>query len=193
MANRIRDVQVVNHRLDPHEAELRVIVELAEMSGETQIKGRLMGPRSVYSSTVEIAYSLKEIERTNPIVLSAVIPEPCWWEPKTPFLYQGPLEVWQDGVLCDRRELSHGIRNLQWTPKGLRLNGRPFVLRGKAVESPFDEGRVRQWHDDGINVLLPTSNEALPDTGLSALADRFGFFVIDAGGFTSFGGNIGNT
>jgi beta-galactosidase/beta-glucuronidase len=39
-----------------------------------------------------------------------IIPEASWWEPKTPFLYEGPVELWQDGVLCDRREISHGIR-----------------------------------------------------------------------------------
>jgi hypothetical protein len=185
MTNRICDVHVVNHRLDPHETELRLIVEVEELTPPTQIRGRLMGPRSLYSSTVEIAYSLKEIERTNRIVLRAIIPEPSLWEPKTPFLYQGPLELWQDGALCDRRELSHGIRNLQLTAKGPRLNGLPFVLRGKAVEPPFDERQARQWHDDGINSIVMPCDPPEIAPALSALADRFGFFLMNAAAFAS--------
>ena len=102
MANRIRDFYVVNHRLDPHETELRIHVEVEELTPTTEIKGRLMGPRCVYRSTVEIAYPMRPVERiaySRRMELRVVIPEPSWWEPKTPFLYQGPLELWQDGQL----------------------------------------------------------------------------------------------
>jgi hypothetical protein len=111
MANHIRDIRIVNHRLDPHETELRITVEVEELTATTQIKGRLMGPRCVNRSTVEVAYPLREMERTEQsITLRVVIPEASWWETKMPFVYEGPLELWQDGVLCERREISHGIR-----------------------------------------------------------------------------------
>jgi beta-galactosidase/beta-glucuronidase len=185
MSNRIRNVHVVNHRLDPHETELRIIVEVEELTPTTQIKGRLMGPRNVYRSTVEVAYPLREVEHADSIVLRVVIPEASWWEPKTPFLYQGPLELWQDGILCDRRDLSHGIRNLQAAANGWRLNGRPFILRGQAVELPFDETQARQWHDDGINTLLTGIDKHPSDSDLGARADHFGFFVMDDDRFAS--------
>ena len=144
MGNRIRDVAVVNHRLDPHETELRVVVDIEGLTPTTQIKGRLIGPRNVYRSTVEVAYPLREIERGKHIVLQAFIPEACWWEPKTPFLYQGPLELWQDGLFCERVEISHGIRTVQLTSKGLRLNGRPFVLRGRIARPPCSDADARR-------------------------------------------------
>jgi hypothetical protein len=123
MANRIRDVRIINHRLDPHATELRIVVEVEELTPTTEIKGRLMGPRSVNRSTVEVAYALRPVGQTflsaeTPgrqeclphLEFRVVIPEACWWEPKTAFFYEGPVELWQDGVLCDRREISHGIR-----------------------------------------------------------------------------------
>src|ERR1043165_73087 len=136
MLNQIRDVVVLNHRLDPVATELRIHVALATLTPTTQIKGRLMGPRCLYGATVEIAYPLNEIERDNHIVLRVIIPEPNWWDPQTPFLYEGPLELWQDGQFCERREIRQGIRSLQLTSHGLKLNGRAFVLRGKLVEPP---------------------------------------------------------
>jgi beta-galactosidase/beta-glucuronidase len=188
MANRIRDIHVVNHRLDPHETELRIHVEVDELTPMTQIKGRLMGPRNVYASTVEVAYPMREVDRGRAIVMRVVIPEPSWWEPKTPFLYEGPLELWQDGELCERSKISHGICNLQKGVDGWRLNGRAYVLRGKAVELQFDEAQARQWHDDEINTLLTGVDAHQSETDLWALADRFGFFVMDEGGFAFLAG-----
>jgi hypothetical protein len=111
MTNRIIDVSVINHRLDPHETELRIHVEVENLTPTTEISGRLVGPRCAVSSTVEIAYPMREVERTpSHVVLRVVIPEANWWEPETPFLYEGPVELWQDGKFCERREISHGIR-----------------------------------------------------------------------------------
>ena len=188
MANRIRAVNVDNHRLDPHETELRVHVWVDELTPTTEIKGRLMGPRCVYRSTVEVAYPMRPVGQdaeSRHVELRVIIPEACWWEPKTPFLYQGPLELWQDGVLCERRDLSHAISNFNFQvgANGWENNGRPYALRGKAVDLSFDETQARQWHDDGINTLLTRVATSQSGSDLNALADRFGFFVMDADGF----------
>ena len=176
MTNRIRDVYVINHRLDPHETELRVLVEVEKLTPMTEIKGRLLGPRSAYASTVEIAYPLREVGRDGPIEMRVVIPEACWWEPKTPFLYQGPVELWQDGELCERVEISHGIRWVQLTSKGLRLNGKPFGLRGRLVDPEFNEGRVSALRDADMNLLLTARFDAT--LGSLGIADRLGIFVL---------------
>jgi hypothetical protein len=177
MANRIRDVHVVNYGLDPHETELRIHVELDEVTPTTQIKGRLMGPRNVYASTVEVAYPMREVERGAGIVLRVVIPEPSWWEPKTPFLYQGPLELWQNGLPGERCAISHGIRSMQLTPKGLRLNGRPCVLRVKQAEPSCSEAELRALQSAGVNAVITSIAES-DGLELWNRADRVGLFVI---------------
>ena len=176
MPNRILDLVVLNHRLDPVETELRVYVKTEHLTPGTEIRGRVLGPRCVYASTIEIAYPLREIDRSDHVELSVVIPEPSWWEPETPFLYQCPLELWQEGEACDRAALRHGIRRLQLTSKGLRLNGKPIVLRGKIVEPTLSEADARALRNDGINTLLT----AVADTGIALwdIADRLGFLAL---------------
>jgi hypothetical protein len=174
--NRIRDVVVFNHRLDPIETELHVHVKLDEMTATTEIKGRLMGPRSAHAATIEIAYPLREIERQDHVVLRAIIPESSWWEPKTPFLYEGPLELWQDGVLCERVAIRHGIRALQLTSKGLRLNGKPFLLRGKIVEPGMTEDGAKLLREAGFNALWTIV--AVADVEPWNVADRVGLFQL---------------
>lgn len=182
MLNQIRDVVVINHRLDPHETELRILVEVEQLTPTTEIRGRLMGPRSVYTSTVEIAHPIRHVGTRSDapqIELRVVITEASWWTPQSPFLYQGPLELWQDGELIERRQISHGIRSLQLTSKGLRLNGKSFLLRGKVVEPQCTETELRQWRDDGINVLLTNVYESRMEPGHWTSTDQFGLFVLE--------------
>src|SRR5947207_1064940 len=86
-------------RLTQTEAEIRFLVSTSSTGEDLHIRGRLMGPRCPYAATVEVAYPLKEIERTvgsegeTSILLRTIIPEPSMWDPQSPFLYSGPLGV----------------------------------------------------------------------------------------------------
>jgi hypothetical protein len=176
MLNRIQEITIVNRRLDPNETVLHLFVHVKNISPATEIRGRLMGPRCAYLSTVEIAYPLREVERNGSFVLTEVIiPEPSWWEPKSPLLYEGPLELWQDGQLCERNKISHAIRWLQMTSKGLKLNGRPFLLRGKVVEPTCSAMQMQQLHEAGFNTVFTTPDGACAELG--SLGDRHGLFV----------------
>lgn len=175
MTNRILDAYVLTHRADPAGAELRVVVRPEAMTPTIEIKGRLMGPRSQYATTVEIAYPYRELARTDHLVLRVLIPEPSFWEPKTPLLYEGPLELWDAGACCERITLMHGIRAVQLGDKGLRVNGRPHRVRGVSV-SHFNEHDARRWHDEEVNcVLMPARTESME---LLELCDRFGLFAL---------------
>jgi hypothetical protein len=175
MPNRILDVVVTEHRFDPAETELRVLVRAAEITPGTQVRGRLMGPRCVYASTVEIAYPFRELARTaEGIVLRVVIPEPSFWDPQSPFLYQGPVELVQDGTTCDRRDVSHGIRHVQLGAKGLRVNGKAVFLNGTS-RAPAGDAEARRLHESS-NLLVTEAYRERPE--LWDLADRMGFFVL---------------
>lgn len=176
MSNRIVDVVVVNHRLDPVETELHVHVKLDELTATAELKGRLIGPRSALASTIEIAYPLREIERAGHIVLRVVIPEPGWWSPQTPFLYEGPLELWQDGALRERITIRHGIRTLQLSAKGLRFNGKPLTIRGKMARPGFNSDDAKALHDAGFNAIGITLGAA--DISPWEIADRAGLLVL---------------
>ncbi len=176
MTNRIVDAVVLDHRLDIVETELRVLATLERVDAATQVRGRLMGPRSAWASTVEVAYPLREIARLEPnqILLRLVVPEASFWEPDTPFLYQGPLELWQGGERCDARALSHGLRRLQLTPAGLRVNGGLHNIRGVQRQSLSVED-IRVLHASGVNLVVLDAqqfSEAAP------LADRWGMLLL---------------
>ena len=106
MSNRIRNVQIAQRRWDAAEAELWVSVEPEVLTATTEVRGRLMGPRCPGVTTVEVAYPLRPLPR--PQTGQAVVidarrdPRPVAWEPQRPFVYEGPVELWQDGQKCDQ-------------------------------------------------------------------------------------------
>ncbi len=180
MSNRIHRITVRAARLDPARAEVVVSVFPERLTPATELRGRLVGPRCPYATTVEVAYPLREQARGDDpedgprLVLRAVIPEPSLWDAEAPFLYEGPLELWQDGVLCAQAALRHGLRSFHLGPRGLRWNGRQTALRGVARDR-CDRAEATRLRAAGYNVLLAPAEAA---GALADVADRFGFFLL---------------
>ena len=181
MDNRIRQITVHNGQLIPAQAEVWITVVPEYQTATTEVRGRLMGPHCSYANTVEVAYSLRPpppshtLSEKSGITMRAVIPEASLWEPQCPFLYQGLIELWQDGQRCDRMTLSHGLRYFLISERGLRLNGRTLMLHGRLVSACSDEDALT-LRQTGCNLLIvPVEADTLP---VWERADRLGFFVL---------------
>jgi hypothetical protein len=180
MDNSIRTVHLSDIRLDPAGAEVYVLLYPERLTSTTQVRGRLVGPRSPYTTTVEVPYPFREhsrqYESEGParLILRVVIPEPNFWDPQTAFLYEGPLELWQDGQLAQQRQLKHGLHVTQLGSRALHMNGKPIKVCG-IRRSKCTDHQAELLHGKGHNTLLASAveDEALWDT-----ADRWGFLVI---------------
>jgi hypothetical protein len=179
MSNRILRVEVHDRSLAPARAEVWVRVVPERVDGGTEVRGRLTGPRCAYAATVEVAYPLLPLppgarDEGTGITRRVVIPEASLWEPQSPFLYAGPVELWQDRTRCDHVVIRRGLRALTFGPRGLRLNGKPLTLRGREVRHPLDDAQAQDLRRGGCNLLMA-------DVGPAALwdmADRLGFLML---------------
>jgi hypothetical protein len=109
------------------------------------------------------------------ITRRVVIPEASLWEPQSPFLYEGRIELWHEGQCCDQASLRHGLRAIHLGPRGLRLNGKPLVLRGREVGQVSDD-EARTLRREGSNLLVARVEETADS--LWERADRLGFLVL---------------
>jgi hypothetical protein len=128
---------------------------------------------------VEVAYPLRPLPRPvegpSGLTSRVVIPEPSWWDPVSPFLYDGFIELWQDGERCDVVPVRHGLRSFNIAGQRLRLNGRPFTMCA-AEETPRSEDQALRLRQAGINTLLIPMRE---ETGsVWDLADQLGFLIL---------------
>ncbi len=166
MSNQILHVRVHDHSLDPAQAELRIAVAAGRVAPTTELRGRLTGPRCAYSTTVEVAYPLRPLPDSDGLSARVVIPEPSLWEPACPFLYEGVVELWEDGARCDQAPIRRGLRRVLLGPGGLRVNGEPMLLLGRTAVRPAD----------GFNLLLAPTADAPADVWDHA--DVQGCFVL---------------
>jgi hypothetical protein len=181
MTNRIRKCHWYPSILDPTLGEVAIAVYPERLASRTQVRGHLTGPRCPYATTIEVGYPWRETSRTYEkegephISARAVIPEPSLWEPQTPFLYEGTVELWDNGQLSDRMTIRLGLRDLRLGGRGFLLNGRPFAVHGVARER-FTLEELPELRRAGFDTLLSSLRPDQAD--LWDAADRLGFFVV---------------
>lgn len=178
MSNKLLSVEVHDRSILPSEAVLAVRVVPERLDPGTEVRGRFLGPRCRFASTIEVAYHLRpdpEGAGAGAIGMRAIIPEPSLWEPEAPHLYAGIVELWQDQSRCAVVEVRHGLRYFSLGARGLRWNGRPLPLRGVAIET-LDDDVALALRQGGYNlVVAPVSVRA---RHVWEVADRIGLAVI---------------
>ncbi|MBI5692497.1 MAG: glycosyl hydrolase family 2 [Verrucomicrobia bacterium] len=115
------------------------------------------------------------------------------WEPSTPTLYQVTLDLATRQGRRERREERIGFRSFTTERGRLCLNGRPYFLRGLAINPPnrgipeklersraFAEDYVRYLRSLNVNIIR------IPD-------DETWYDVCDELGMLVFGGNYGGS
>jgi len=128
-----------------------------------------------------VAYPWRERDRQyekegDPTLsLRVIIPEPSFWDPESPFLYEGMIELWQNKERCDQALFRQGLCTIDLGKAGLRWNGRPIRVCGVARTSCSEEEALR-LHQAGCNTILASVG---PDSSsLWELADQFGFLMF---------------
>jgi hypothetical protein len=177
LQNRLMDVELRDHRLVAAAAEVHIVAHLTTPSPTAELRGRLTGPHCAYASTIEIAYPLRPQPTTNASepIARVIVPEASFWEPQTPFLYNGSVELWDDHVCRERIAVRHGFRSLTLGPTGLKVNGRPLTLTGRRLDA-CTAAEATALRRAGVNLLATTVTpgcQSLWDQG-----DRLGFFLL---------------
>jgi hypothetical protein len=110
----IQQVTVQQKRLSSAEAELLVYVHVDHVDESTMLRGGLVGPTCVAFETVQLNFPLKPIElpnvEPNVLVGRIIIPEPNFWAPERPLIYEGNVELWQAGRCVEIKGIRAAFR-----------------------------------------------------------------------------------
>ncbi|MGD9637133.1 MAG: hypothetical protein AB7U97_27875 [Pirellulales bacterium] len=148
-----RQVEIFVGQTTP--AETHVIVRLppALVADGWSIRGQVVGPACMYSSTLQARIPLRERLSSNSPLSLAVVPDPCFWTPAMPFLYRVEVTLAHRGVELPPVVREIGVRPLATRGKSLLLEGKNWVLRGgheaSVANAVFDD-----WHDADLAMLV---------------------------------------
>ncbi len=168
----MRGLETLLLHCHPAEAELaltwlpdEVDPERARDLAELELRGRLTGPRQPFRETIQVAYPVRPLPPSGDVVRArVVIPDPLMWTPEEPYLYSGPIEVWQAGQLVRAADVAVGLRTVALhLRKGLRVNGSVATLPGLVAPRGDAESARRPRADRlGFFVLGETDPEDEP-------------------------------
>jgi hypothetical protein len=174
MVQRIRTVTVRPIRLTPTEAVFAVKIETDASAGDAEVHGRLTGPRCKYSTTIDVAYPIRRLPGSSGgLIGRVIIPEPSWWDPESPFLYSGLVELWHSGQTIDAVRVRGGLYHASAAGGRLIWNGRPLDVHA-AVEPGLTAAQLPAVRAAGTNLVVVDADELL---SLCDAADEVGILL----------------
>ncbi len=110
------------------------------------------------------------------------------WSEDTPHLYHAVVTLKQGEKVVDKTEVKFGIRKVEWSNKGLFINGNYTLLRGGCVHhdngilgaATYDKSeyrRVRKMKEAGYNAIRSSHNPT--SRALLEACDYYGMYVMD--------------
>ena len=152
-------------------------------------------PESVKISTVSCAPAVIRVQSRQPVQVEAagisgsgtdfemMIPDARLWCEDDPYLYTARVT---NGT--DSEETPFGIRKVEWSNKGLFINGKETLLRGGCVHhdsgilgsATYDESewrRVRKLKEAGFNAIRSSHNPC--SRAMLEACDALGVYVMD--------------
>ncbi len=143
---------------------------------------------AAHTVTVDLLAQGKELLRGTGDDVTLTIPDARLWNEDTPFLYQCRVRLWQGDTLLDEDTQDFGVRVIEWSNEGLRVNGRETLLRGGCVHHDngilgacafpdAEERRVRILKENGFNAIRSAHN--LCSESMLRACDKYGVFLMD--------------
>jgi hypothetical protein len=156
------------------DAVARVYARLrgSEHNSELQLTGTLKGPSCRYAKTLQATFSLADRGPGNSLLAETIIPEPCFWTPEMPQLYDAEVQLRRRGEILAHASRIFAIRRLGARGRKLLFDGKGWVLRAVSRdEAPAAE--LSQWREADAAMLVRD-----PDEKLCEEASRVGVLLV---------------
>lgn len=116
------------------------------------------------------------------------IPNAKLWSDVSPSLYTAMVTLLQNENTVEIVEERFGIRKIEWSPKGLFVNGTETLLRGGCVHhdngilgactyGKSEDRRIRILKENGFNAVRSSHNPC--SKAMLEACDKYGVYVID--------------
>lgn len=143
-----------------------------ELQGELQLTGTLTGPRCAYAQTLPATFSFVDRGPGSSLLAETLVPEPCFWSPQMPHLYDADLQLRDGDRVLARAKRMFGIRTLGAAGRTLVYAGKNWVLRG-VVADELPQTDLAAWRDAESAMCVRNPSDALCDT-----ASRVGVLLV---------------
>lgn len=136
------------------------------------IQGTVVGPYCQYARTLTSTIPLVEQPGAADRLAQALLPDPCFWTPREPYLYQVRIELRRQEEVAARIEHPLGVRRLGVHRGNLILDGKKWNIRGVRAAA------VRQIDLDAFHQSATALVVDDPDDNLCREAGERGVMLL---------------
>lgn len=177
-------VQVENAATSGQAVNVQVVTDVHILDAETEAAGAKVGEFPAKNVSVKAG----SIESSSG---SVTLQNPKLWGPRPsqqPHRHVAITRLYSGNQLIDTYETPFGIRSVQYSGDGVRINGERIYIQGvcqhhdlgslgSAFNIPAAERQLEMLQDMGSNAIRTSHNP--PATEILDIADRLGILVLD--------------
>lgn len=124
------EIQIFSGEANPVLARIYVRVPRPPNSKGWRLTGTVTGPSNALAATLPATVRLRDRGPGDSLLAEAVLPDPCFWSPQSPALYEVQTAVVDaQGAVRDKFSQVLGVRSLGIRNQSFFLEGRRWVLR----------------------------------------------------------------
>jgi len=123
------------------------------------VSGWIHGPLCALSHTLPATIALRDMGTGSTLLGAVAVPDPCFWSPQLPALYDVHVELRQESRVVTTFDQTIGIRRLGAAGRNLLWEGKRWVLRGvgsqrKIILAEPDDEYVATFRDASAAMVL---------------------------------------
>jgi hypothetical protein len=130
-----------------HRAHIYVRLPLCESTADVSLRGSVTGPHSQLTRTLAATIPIQHLDPGPQPLGRATVPDPCFWSPNAPYLYDVRVELWRDGERLNIVQRQIGLRMMRILQGTLTLSGEPWTLFG--IDGDASPGSDEVQHPEG--------------------------------------------
>lgn len=144
--------------LNSQQAHVYAQLSRPALPGSWQLQGMVRGPRNRLTRTLPAQVALHDLGPGPSLLARAVLPDPCFWAPGEPYVYDVHVELVRDRQVVASHDRVLGLRMLGVREQGLSLESKPWQLHGAADHS-VTQANWDDWRRAGLARLVWNPNE----------------------------------
>jgi hypothetical protein len=138
-----------------------------------KISGEVRGPRSRRAQTLPVTVPLVDLGQGPTLLARAVVPDPNFWSPDNPAIYDVTVNLLQNGKTLATSRRSIGFRPLGARKQQFRSEAKNWVLRGVCASSTTAKSPA-EWQSSASAYVADYHTDRFVEAselGVPAIAD----------------------
>lgn len=163
----LEQISVFFGQADAARARVYARLECFGLPADCKLTGTVRGPLSRYARTLAADVPLRPRpameagDGAEPLLAEATVPDPCFWSPETPYMYEVRVELNCGGQPLGATHRLLGIRTLGAHGGRLMWEGCHWVLRGVAAAAVEPPAELAEWRECGAAMIVKQPDDAL--------------------------------